>query len=556
MTRLLGARHVMATCVAAALVGGCATSATTTVEIPWTSKSPPAGGVAAFTVTAGSGGQEAFTVEVGGVGSESWRAAAWGGATTAMIAAGLDPRGRTLSFDLVDQAQGTSGGSGLAAASWATLDGVGLRPDVAVVGRILPNGSLAPVTDVAGLIRQCADHGIREVLVTRGSRPPSQLPGGVAVSEVATLQEAYEQIRDEAVPLPVTATPQFDPGLTELVTIATGQIVEQVRVQAADLPPRRRPAAAALTQAAADADDLLAQGKPWPAYARITGAQQAYVMAAAGWSVPRLSAESQRAVTRALQLATARAGQRLELAASTPLTHVEQFTALGDALTWATGTLAILRQAGDRLAAARTGAHLRSVAREIAKASYRIDTYLPLQVEAVAQIGEARAGDPTALLQFLDAYALLLAQAADAAVADPEATDGTLPELLSRATAQQGVWREAPDPDGSQEVTMTRLAAAMSYYISAAYAVAATGPLDQQFIESQLAIATAENAETAAQLAGMGFDPSYVLWGDEWGRTWAASGGNAKGDVRRRGTGVTYQWYATVQGAMLRALAP
>ncbi len=60
------------------------------------------------------------------------------------------------------------------------------------------------------------------------------------------------------------------------------------------------------------------------------------------------------------------------------------------------------------------------------------------------------------------------------------------------------------------------------------------------------------NNQISDTLTQLEFDPSYVVWGDEWGRTWAAGG---RTDPVVRTTGVTYQWYATVQGQMLRGLA-
>lgn len=279
-------------------------------------------------------------------------------------------------------------------------------------------------------------------------------------------------------------------------------------------------------------------------------------MTQAAWSVRDAGDRSRRAVAAALASGRVRAQQRLELASSTPLDRVEQFTALADALTWGTGTLAILDLAAAGLDQARTLPQLRSVARDIARAGYRIDTYLPLQVEAVQQIGKVRVEDPVAVMGLLDGYADLLGQAGDANAVEPATRAERLSDLSSRAEAAGQLWHDAAPSDGSQEVTMTRLATALSYYVASSYAVIGTASAaSNQPFSSQVRTATAQNDETAAQLAAMGFDASYVLWGDEWGRTWAAAGRQDATAPRRQGTGVTYQWYATVQGRMLGAIA-
>lgn len=91
------------------------------------------------------------------------------------------------------------------------------------------------------------------------------------------------------------------------------------------------------------------------------------------------------------------------------------------------------------------------------------------------------------------------------------------------------------------------LAAALSYYVASGDTSVAA-----ESFAAQVATATQINNQISDTLTQLEFDPSYVVWGDEWGRTWAAGG---RTDPVVRTTGVTYQWYATVQGQMLRGLA-
>ena len=561
-------RFIAVVATAAVLAACSATTSVTQVDVLWSDgheTGPPISGSTSVRVAGASGGGEPFHVDLSGArqARDQWRASAWSGATVAMLAAGLDPRGRTLSFQVEEAARGSSGGGMLAVASWAALDGSSLRPGATLSATVLPNGSLGTVPDLAAQLRAAAGAGISTVLVATGAESEAVKATAadlaVAVQPVATVEEAYEQLREGNVDAPPSATPVFDPGLTELVTIATAQIVEQVRAQAADVPAtiRGRRARSALRDAAATAQRLLVAGHPWSAYATVTAAQQSFQMTQAAWSVTGRVSRSRRLVAAALAAGTAAAQQRVGLFAATPLTWVEQFPALADALTWGTGTLAILDQAADRLTRARSIRQLRSVARDVARADYRIGTYLPLQVEAVQQIGAVHAQEPAEVLSLLDGYADLLGQAADANTGYPAVAGGRSLDLLGRATAQRRLWREAPAPDGSQQVSVMRLAAALSYYIASSYlatseAITAGG---RGFVDSQIRIATGENKDTAAQLAGAGFDASYVLWGDEWGRTWARSGARAAVGRAQRGTGLTYQWYATVQGRMLRAWA-
>lgn len=338
-----------------------------------------------------------------------------------------------------------------------------------------------------------------------------------------------------------------------MVTIAAGQLIDQVRAVSADAPPAER---AQLRRAARRAAADLFEDDPYAAYATITLAQQQSEVTAAQRSVSGRVAEESRTMRRALARQRRSAIDRIDLAASTPLNHVEQFPALADALTWGTGTMGLLDIAEETLSTAASREDLQEVAGLIARADYRLNTYLPIQVEAVQEIGQAPADNPTEILSLLDAYAELLA-GAGTATARALSPDGP---GTQRALAQAAVWESLPAGATAQEPTLTRLAAALSLYIAANYSRIVAGSagnpisVDESFFRRQTDVATSQNDRVAAELADAGLDPSFVLWGSRWGLAWATPEPGQRKDAQVRATGLTYQWYATIQGQLAGAL--
>ncbi len=503
--------------------------------------------VTPVTMTAAEDGDSAFRVDV-----SRWPAGsdqtdvAWHAATVALMSAGEDPRGRVLSLSAAERLDGSSAGPLLAAGSWAALDSVGLSDAMSLVGTLLPNGAVGPVSGIPTSLRAAAQAGIGTVLIPAHPRlvvddhDRRVLPEGLAesvgvtVRRVSSLAEASAVMRGEPVPAAAPA-PELDPDLVDLVTIASEQIIEQMTAVLTSVPPAQRPEMVRSIRAARAA---LTAGRPFVAYATITLAQQEYQMdeAARATTSGRIGVV-RRDLVRDVRQRRQLTVRSLRLYGSTPLRAVEQYSALADALTWATGTLGLLEPLDQAAAAARTRDQLAAVARQIARAAYRVSTYLPLQVEAAARIGSVPISDPAGIESLLGSYAHLLARAADS-------NWGSLP---LRLRSQRDVWRQLGTARTGQEATVVSLAAALSYYVASGDASVAA-----ESFAAQVASATQINNQISDTLTQLEFDPSYVVWGDEWGRTWAAGG---RTDPVVRTTGVTYQWYATVQGQMLRGLA-
>lgn len=547
--------------VAVALLGGCATPSTTlTVD------AVGADGTVPILVTADRSGDGPFLVE----GTPSTPESAVNSATVAMLNSGRDPRGHRLRFSTPRPVDGAAGAL-LAVASWAALDGGGFPADTSVIGGVLPNGAIVATPGLAAALRTAAEEGIRTVLIPSAAGTVRDGAGqpvdpvalgrswGLDVRPVDSVGDAAAVLRDTTPPGP-TSPPPLDADLVDLVTIATRQIMGQVAATLNDRPPETR---RGLAESLRSARNALADGQPFVAYSTVTLAQQDDLMESAAKGVRRGSLDSvRRRLTREVRIRHRATVRELRHFASTPLRAAEQFPALADALTWATGTLALLGPLPDTIRRADSRRELAVVAGQSARAAYRVSTYLPLQVEAAERVGQASTTDPATIASVLAAYADLLAQAADAnSVTVHGGSPAVAAPLLRRMDDQETVWRRWGPASGGQESTLVALAAALSYYVASSNALVAGALLDagtgvardDGFFSRQVALATRTNDTLALTLADDGWDPSYVVWGDDWGRTWAATTA-AGADPATRTTGLTYQWYATVQGQMVQAL--
>lgn len=470
--------------------------------------------------------------------SAAWSAAAWQGATPAILIAGRVPHGPTVSFDIAASPPVRPAGDAmLAVAALAALRGTELRTDAALVADVAPNGGLFPVAGTAAARNQLATGGVT-VLV-----PDENL---------TTVEQAYAALtHDEHVAPVASGDPPTDPELVELLVIATNQIIDQVEAAAAAQPAtaegrsRRRE----LLTAADAARMQMSADRPYSAYSTVTLAQQQAAMADAAAAVTDRLGRERRILARELTALQRRASDRMDLAASTPLDHVEQYPALADALTWASGTMGILELAERRLRAAANRTEFETVAADLARSDYRLRTYLPLQVEAVQQVGRVRPEDRPQILAALADFATLLGEAAAAR------PDGGSSAASDRAAAQLRVWRTMPRDDTEQATTVARLAAALSAYIAAANSAMPQRNVDPSLFTRQIEVASQQNGSIATTAAELGFDPSFIEWGDEWGRSWAAPHPGSVVDDGTRATGLTYQWYASVQGRILSSLA-
>ncbi len=272
----------------------------------------------------------------------------------------------------------------------------------------------------------------------------------------------------------------------------------------------------------------------------------------------------------------------LAAGAATSLSYVEQYTALPDALSWATDALAAIDATEQSLAKPgyATLKTLSDAAGNLASFGYDASTYLPIAIKAVQITGKKQASDPPRVLATLSTYASFLAEASKANTNYYNATHKTthatdVPETAQRNSALARRWDQMSGTGTDQSAVLTRLSTAISYLIASTQLVADEGVvaalgsnagalselqiLDENTFNTQSKAANDGNHEQEQILAAQGLDPSYLRWGNDWGNamaqasTAATGGGSITDDLRREG--LAYQWYANIQGKMTPVVA-
>lgn len=478
----------------------------------------------------------------------------------------------------------------------ASLDRSTPAADASLTGMVMPNGSIGAVSGVPDKLRAAAQAGLTTVLIPDGmDRAVDPRTGdtvdlrqfgeslGLNVIPVATITEAAAIMGGEPLPVSTYSRPEVDPALLELLTTETGRVLVRIRRLRGELQPPVAPGAAVerkrfLADSRAtlrSVPRLLARGDAFVAFSQATlvesdmqeynARQRSYTRTERGGG----RRERNRVVGRGEVLAAV-AREQIELQSGRPLQFLEQYPAMGDAVTWGTGSLAIIDAA---VARARSqppaAAGLADIAADLQRAQYRLDVYLPIQVRAVTTIGKVPATDPPQTLSLLSSYADLLGQSADAVMEYHDSLQGdaeVLRRLRERAAEQQRLWR-AHDSDGSQAGVLQRLALSLSYYVASSY-LFTLGPLlapvdrsgrgvllDPGYFTDQVNIATTQNHRISTSVADEGLDPSYVVWGNEWGLALADEAAGVPISDEERGRGLTYQWYASIQGNTVAAAA-
>jgi hypothetical protein len=137
--------------------------------------------------------------------------------------------GHRFTFRVSGPLDGTSASALLTVAVLALLRGDALRPGVSVAGAVDPDGSLEPVNDVAARASVAHAAGITALLVPRGEDVTAPTPG-VAVSEVATLDDAYRAATGAALPT-LGAEPAPSPVLPATAALAATTRANATAVQ-------------------------------------------------------------------------------------------------------------------------------------------------------------------------------------------------------------------------------------------------------------------------------------------------------------------------------------
>lgn len=541
--------RIAAVLALAGLATACAPSPTTVSaealwSLPDTTGSERAGvtRVALEAADPGDGPGGVSIADAGTVGPQ-WQAAIANGAALGLLAASQSPTATRLSVAVTRNPDGGAAVALMSAMTQAAVTGAQPLQGSTVAAEVLPNGLLVPADGLPAKLSAAAAAGLTTVLVAPGSDVGSGAPPGLTVRPVESVPEAFEVLTDRD-PEVTPAGFALDPELDEMVTFAAGQITAQLRVEARRTTgPEQR----VLMEAARTSARELASDRPFEAYAVATLAQLDHQIRTAQAAVGPRVRPQRRAMLREVRTLRRSALARLEVGGSTPLDGLEQYPAMADALTWATGTLGILVLAEQQLRAATDQAALRNAAELLARADYRLGTYLPLQIEAVEQIGTTSVTDAAEVLADLTGYAEVLAAAADATLATGAAA--TAPGY-DRAVAQQRVWRRLQVGGGEPVTTLPRLAAALSYFMAAGSA-AAGNPADADDLVTRSAV---RNDTVMASLAAADLDPSYVAWGNRWGLAWQDIDRSSPRNDGVGATGLTYQWYATINGQILASL--
>lgn len=587
-------------------LASCGGEATATVQVVWygTVGGVPTAGTTPVEIQAAYAGSGPFAVESTGSADApadaQWDAAVRTGATTAILTLGLDPRGRTLRYQVPESIGGPSAGALLAVASMAALRELPVDGDATLTGTIYPDGSIGEVTGIPDKMRAARDAGLTTFAYPAGVTSSLDTATGrqrdvaayadelglnaVAVSSVAQALPLF--IGDTSAPAEASPPPVAE-GLVELVSEATAACLARLTDPGPEVAPavvgspqERTDIVTAVESAVATATRQLAAGSAFEALATATLAER---------SIARWNAAQEAAATAGalgIEVATSRALAEIadaiattertrDDAAAVPTTSAEQLVALPDALGWATDALATLRVTADMLTAGVADAEeLAGHAADVAQVGYDVKYYLPLSVAAVQVTPGAPVRDASASTAVLAAFTDLLIEAGEAnvryfrALAQAVGADEDLPDAALTTALGEALASDAPTRSDLTGSALTKRAStAVSYWVQSTALVANAGTVtagprspdddarrridDTAAFERRLALAVEGNTSASRVVAAEGYNPSYLVWGTRWGAALAAD--PATTDSTRL-EGLVYLWYTSVTGRMLRAV--
>ncbi len=614
-------RPIAAATIAGLLLVGCSTatnSQSLTIKALWFGKQQDGtlgSGITEVVIgTSVSADSKNYNVNLDGLKDaktgEVWNAAAWSAATVGTLTAGINPQSLSVSFATKDQIDGPSAGALMTTGVLADLRGSDLISTTTMTGTILPNGSIGAVGGVPEKIRAAKQAGITRVLIPAGrtnlSDPRTgqtvdviqqgkQL--GIEVIPVASVAEAYKIMAGKPQPTATADPGPIDPDLLTLLRQETQSSLDRMsaadfKIAPAALPELqldRAELTAAVAFAKTQTPQLLSQDKVFDAFARSTLTERIVGDWNAGNTVIAQANKVGVAAATAELLSRGTAQrERINVAlaagAATSLSYVEQYTALPDALSWATYALTAIDATEQNLAKPgyATLKTLGYAAGDLASVDYAILTYLPISIKAVQATGRKQVSDPPRALATLSTYASFLAEASkantnyyNAAYKTARATD-VHDETAQRNSALAQRWDQQSGTGTDQSAVLTRLSTAISYFIASTQLVADEGVvaalgfqpgtalsklqiLDENTFSAQSKAANDGNHEQARVIAAQALDSSYLRWSNDWGNamahasTAAAGGGPVTDDIRREG--LAYQWYANIQGKMIPVVA-
>ena len=324
-----------------------------------------------------------------------------------------------------------------------------------MTGTVLPDGSVGPVRGLPAKVRAAKAAGFSHVLVPVG--PAFDLETGaevdlaalgrsigVKVTPVKSVPDAYALLTGSPEAPAARRPPPIDPGLLRMLRERSRVLIAATTPQLKDLSSAGDRSTKAASQNISAwlgaAERALRQDDPVFAFTAAAEAAQAAREAAASLRL-RAAASRTSLAERAAQvrreaarsLAAIRADVRAT--AETPVTKIAQLTALPDVLAWGTFAMTSIRVAQKRLATVRSEAELDKIVRFLETARFEAATYMPATAESLRFIGTTPITDVDRTVELLEAYAGLIAYAANAnRVYAKQPAAGSRPRQLPGAT--------------------------------------------------------------------------------------------------------------------------
>lgn len=522
-----------------------------------------------------------------------WDAAAHSAAVVGTINSAADPRKVKIRFDVDESIDGPSAGGLLAVAVWADLEKERIGSRRSMTGTIMPDGSLGPVGGIPAKIRAASEAGITTVVIPKGQRvstdPESRQSVdvieqgrilGVEVIESASVGEAYRVLVNDSEQQIATDPGPLDHDLDAMLATESTETLGLLRktpVIAGDSAAATARVRHSIKDAVKYSTTALEAGESVAAYAAGSEALGVALSWNAGVAAGRDAAiDLRRAVQdlrAVLRLSISNIETEIDSASMRAVAFVEQVPALVDALCWGVDALNELRQVEHDLESAATPAEVARAASSIAKAQYDGIDRLRTAVSGALLTGNQPLMNESAAWGFIGGYSELLGEAASANIdyateAGKSRGASVRDQELSQIALAQ--WEAVSTRGARLGDIAVHTATALAAFVSSSLLVTGIGAIKdleasdastskiaislRKAFDQQVTVASSIGLDQARLLAGAQLDPSYSVWGNEWGSLLAAQPPDTLIADEIRRDGLTYQIYSNVQAMMLTAL--
>lgn len=523
-----------------------------------------------------------------------WDAAAHSAAVVGTISSAADPREVRIRFDVGESIDGPSAGGLLTVAVWSDLAAARIREDRSMTGTIMPDGGLGPVGGIPAKIRAASAAGITMVAIPKGQRisidPESRQSVdvieqgkslGVEVVEAASVGEAYRLLTDEPASAVDAEPGAVDADLQAMLATRSAEtlhVLAKTPVIAGENEARTERVRRSINDAIKYSRAALESGDSIASYAASSEALGVVVSWNAAITAKRDAAEHTVDTVERLRALVGRTTTEIEAgiaaASRKEVAFVEQLPAMVDAMCWGVDALNELRQAERELVSASTPDEVARAASTIAVAKYDGTDRLVTAVDGALLTGKKPLQNESEAWDFIGGYADLLAEAAMANI-DYAAEAGKSKGASARDQELSEIaierWRSLSGQDAVQSSSAVRTAAALSAFVSTSLLVTGIGAVKdleataesaskitislREAFDQQVAVAAGIGLNQARSLEAAQLDPSYSIWGNEWGTLLATQPPTTLIADELRRDGLTYQMYSNVQARMLGALA-